>query len=61
VSGGEKGVHSKEETMGVQIGDSAPEFSADALHCGAVRNIRLAEYRNQWVVLLFYPADFTLV
>jgi len=47
--------------MGVKIGERAPDFIAGAYHQGSVKEIRLSEYRGRWVVLLFYPADFTCV
>lgn len=47
--------------MGVQIGTEAPPFTAQAYHRGSVKEIRLSDYRAQWVVLFFYPADFTCV
>ncbi len=47
--------------MIVQIGRSAPDFSAEAYHQGNIRMIHLSDYRGKWVVLFFYPADFTFV
>lgn len=42
-------------------GIPAPDFTAPALVSGAPKNIRLADYRGQWVVLTFYRGDFTIV
>jgi NADH-dependent peroxiredoxin subunit C len=47
--------------MGIQIGDKTPDFKADAYYRGTIREIQLSYYRGQWVLLLFYPADFTFV
>ena len=47
--------------MTVQIGKQTPDFSAEAYHQGKIRTIHLADYRGNWVVLFFYPADFTYV
>ncbi len=47
--------------MTVQIGKQAPDFSAEAYHQGTMKTILLADYRGKWVVLFFYPADFTYV
>jgi peroxiredoxin (alkyl hydroperoxide reductase subunit C) len=47
--------------MTVQIGKPAPDFSAEAYHRGTIKTIRLVDYRGRWVVLFFYPADFTYV
>jgi len=47
--------------MAIRIGDPAPDFKAEAYYQGARQEIRLSRYRGRWVVLLFYPADFTFV
>jgi len=47
--------------MRIQIGDKAPDFKAKAYCRGSIQEIELFHYRGQWVVLLFYPADFTFV
>ena len=46
---------------GLQINRLAPEFSADAFQNDEFKKINLAGYRGKWVVLFFYPADFTFV
>ena len=51
----------RNKKMEIQIGDQAPDFRAQAYHRGAIKTLRLSQYRKQWVVLLFYPADFTYV
>ncbi len=45
----------------VHINEQAPEFSADAYLQGTIKPVQLKEYRGKWVVLFFYPADFTFV
>jgi alkyl hydroperoxide reductase subunit AhpC len=47
--------------MEIRIGDEAPDFEAQAYHRGNIKTLRLSHYRKQWVVFLFYPADFTYV
>ena len=47
--------------MGIQVGDRAPEFRVEALDQGATKSIGLDDCRGRWVILLFYPADFTFV
>jgi len=47
--------------MGIQIGDKAPDFKAETYYRGTTQEIQLSHYRGQWIVLLFYPADFTSV
>ncbi len=45
----------------VKVGGPAPEFTAPAFHKGRFMNISLSEYRGKWVLLCFYPGDFTFV
>lgn len=47
--------------LGKLVGKKAPPFEAEAFHLGRFRRIRLADYLGQWLVLFFYPADFTFV
>jgi peroxiredoxin (alkyl hydroperoxide reductase subunit C) len=39
----------------------APAFTAKAFHQGGIKNVSLEDYRGKWVVLCFYPGDFTFV
>ncbi len=39
----------------------APDFKAKAFHNGKIKEVSLEDYRGQWVVLCFYPGDFTFV
>ena len=39
----------------------APDFSATAVINREFKPITLSQYRGQWVVLFFYPLDFTFV
>lgn len=45
----------------VQIGKPAPDFEANAYVNGGYSKVKLSDYRGQWVVLCFYPGDFTFV
>jgi alkyl hydroperoxide reductase subunit AhpC len=47
--------------MSVQVGRPAPDFTATAYHEGQAREIKLSSYKGKWVMLCFYPADFTCV
>jgi len=45
-----------------RTGKEAPDFEATAYVAGqGFKNIKLSDYRGQWVVLCFYPGDFTFV
>ena len=45
----------------VKIGKEVPEFTMSAYHKDEIIDIKLSDYKGKWVVLLFYPADFTFV
>jgi len=47
--------------MAAKIGAPAPDFKASAYVRGEIKEISLSDYRGQWVVLCFYPGDFTFV
>jgi peroxiredoxin (alkyl hydroperoxide reductase subunit C) len=43
------------------IGKEAPDFEANAYVNGKMEKVKLSKYRGKWVILFFYPADFTFV
>lgn len=45
----------------LQIGQKAPEFAADAVVGEDFKKVSLSDYKGKWVVLFFYPLDFTFV
>ncbi len=45
----------------VKVGKPAPDFTAAAFHQGKFVNVSLSEFKGQWVILCFYPGDFTFV
>ncbi len=45
----------------VKVGKAAPDFTAEAVVDRQFRNVSLADYRGKYVVLFFYPLDFTFV
>lgn len=48
--------------MSVQIGQKAPEFNLKAVNNGGdFKEVKLSDYKGKWVVLFFYPLDFTFV
>lgn len=49
------------ETAMIQVGKPAPEFTAPAFHQGKFTKISLSELLGKWVLLCFYPGDFTFV
>ena len=45
----------------IKVGQKAPDFTAPAYHNGKFTNVKLSDYLGKWVVLCFYPGDFTFV
>nr|YP_009395193.1 2-Cys peroxiredoxin [Bryothamnion seaforthii]ARW63961.1 2-Cys peroxiredoxin [Bryothamnion seaforthii] len=45
----------------IQVGDKAPDFSAIAVHEQEFKEIHLSDYKGKYLILLFYPLDFTFV
>ncbi len=45
----------------LRIGDKAPDFRAPGVLKGAAADYTLATYNGRWLVLFFYPADFTFI
>ncbi|RPJ13149.1 MAG: peroxiredoxin [Deltaproteobacteria bacterium] len=52
---------SKEAVAMIKVGKKAPDFSAPAYHQGRFVSVKLSEYLGKWVLLCFYPGDFTFV
>jgi peroxiredoxin (alkyl hydroperoxide reductase subunit C) len=51
----------KEVRTMIQVGKPAPDFAAPAYHKGEFTSVKLSEHLGKWVVLCFYPGDFTFV
>jgi peroxiredoxin (alkyl hydroperoxide reductase subunit C) len=47
--------------MAVQVGKMAPDFAAQAYWRNEIKEVRLSDYRGKWILIFFYPADFTFV
>jgi peroxiredoxin (alkyl hydroperoxide reductase subunit C) len=49
--------------MIAKVGHPAPDFEATAYVEGqeTLQNVKLSDYKGQWIVLCFYPGDFTFV
>ncbi|MBI4209580.1 MAG: redoxin domain-containing protein [Deltaproteobacteria bacterium] len=45
----------------VKVGEKVPEFQVDVFENNQTKKFKLSDYSGKWLVLLFYPADFTFV
>jgi alkyl hydroperoxide reductase subunit AhpC len=43
------------------IGAKAPDFTLKGIYRGRITDYRLQSYQGNWLVLFFYPADFTFI
>jgi hypothetical protein len=51
----------KEVRMTATVGQKAPDFTAPAYHNGGFTSVSLSDHLGKWVLLCFYPGDFTFV
>lgn len=52
----------KEVKMVARVGQEAIDFEANAYIEGkGFQPVKLSDYRGKWIVLCFYPGDFTFV
>jgi hypothetical protein len=49
------------QTVIARVGKPAPDFEASAYVDGGFKNVRLSDFKGKWIVLCFYPGDFTFV
>jgi len=47
--------------MATCVGQKAPDFELDAVQEGQFKTVKLSDYQGKWLVLFFYPLDFTFV
>lgn len=51
----------KERIMSARVGQKAPDFEAPAYYKGEFTSVKLSDYLGKWVLVCFYPGDFTFV
>jgi len=45
----------------IRIGEKIPNMEFEIFHNDDTKKVKFSDYEGKWVVLLFYPADFTFV
>lgn len=45
----------------VKIGQAISDFELETFQDEQIKKVKLSDYRGKWLVLLFYPADFTFI
>lgn len=56
----QESIKGMDQTM-IKVGKPAPDFSAPAYYQGKFVETNLSEYKGKWLMLCFYPGDFTFV
>jgi peroxiredoxin (alkyl hydroperoxide reductase subunit C) len=51
----------KEAAVTARVGQKAPDFTAPAYFKGGFTSVQLSGFAGKWVLLCFYPGDFTFV
>jgi peroxiredoxin (alkyl hydroperoxide reductase subunit C) len=51
----------REARVTARVGQQAPDFTAPAYHKGGFTSVSLSDHAGKWVLLCFYPGDFTFV
>ena len=51
----------KEAKKMLMVGQKVPDFTAPAYHKNEFTNVKLSDHLGKWVLLCFYPGDFTFV
>lgn len=54
-------VYFREDNHMLQVGKEAPDFQMEAVIGKDFDEVKLSDYRGKWVVLFFWPLDFTFV
>src|SRR5437879_8921665 len=45
----------------LRVGDKAPDLTVQGVLHGETADYSLSAYKGKWLVLFFYPADFTFI
>jgi len=45
----------------IKIGEKIPDFTLSAFHDDKEKKIKLGSTKGKWLILIFYPADFTFI
>jgi peroxiredoxin (alkyl hydroperoxide reductase subunit C) len=51
----------KEPLMTARVGQKAPDFTAPSYYKGGFTPVSLSDFAGKWILLCFYPGDFTFV
>lgn len=49
------------DIMPIRIGESVPDLEFEIYHDDEIKSVKMSDYKGKWLVLFFYPADFTFI
>ncbi len=55
------GIEKEIQMIQARVGKPAPDFELSAFFKGGFKNVKLSDYNGKWIVICFYPGDFTFV
>ncbi len=61
IEGPEANIKKEARMVQARVGKPAPDFELSAFLDGGFKNIKLSDYKGKWIVICFYPGDFTFV
>lgn len=50
-----------EYVSSVKVGESVPDYEFEAYVNGDSKTMKFSDFRGKWLIVMFYPADFTFV
>lgn len=50
-----------EYSQAVRIGETIPDYEFEAYQNDEIKTLKLSGFRGKWLVIMFYPGDFTFV
>ncbi len=60
-TGPQKDLKKETNSMVPLVGRAAPDFEANAYFEGGFKTLKLSDFKGKWILLCFYPGDFTFV
>ena len=51
----------REYSSSVRVGETVPDYEFEAYYKDDVRTMKFSDYRGKWLIVMFYPADFSFV
>ncbi len=51
----------REYSSSIRIGETIPDYEFEAFQNNEVKPMKFSDFRGKWLIVMFYPADFTFV